>query len=352
MAAYSNNAAPELSGFGLALMLAAEVLFLALAILLQIIIHEAGHLVFGLLSGYKFSSFRIGSFMLSRDESGKLSTRKISIAGTAGQCLMCPPDFKEDGSLPVVLYNLGGVVFNLLTALFFLWAYFFSGGSELLPLFCLAMGIIGLGFSLMNGIPLKLGGICNDGYNAMCLNDDDDALRAFWLQLKINQLTAAGMRLREMPENWFELPNEEQMKNSLCASMAVFRANRLMDEQRFAEALELMEQLVSGRSAIPGLYISLLNCDIAYCLLLGDHTGPGLEKILSNPQLKFMKQMKDFPAVIRTSYALALLHEKDASKAKAIKQHFDSRAKTYPYPCEIQGERELMELAEKAAEPA
>ena len=29
----------------------------------QTIIHEAGHLVFGLLTGYHFSSFRIGSFM-------------------------------------------------------------------------------------------------------------------------------------------------------------------------------------------------------------------------------------------------------------------------------------------------
>ena len=34
---------------------------------LQLIIHEAGHLVFGLLSGYRFSSFRIGSFMLLKE---------------------------------------------------------------------------------------------------------------------------------------------------------------------------------------------------------------------------------------------------------------------------------------------
>lgn len=32
------------------------------AIFIQLIIHEAGHLVFGLVSGYKFSSFRIFSF--------------------------------------------------------------------------------------------------------------------------------------------------------------------------------------------------------------------------------------------------------------------------------------------------
>lgn len=33
------------------------------AIFVQLIIHEAGHLVFGLLSGYAFGSFRIFSFM-------------------------------------------------------------------------------------------------------------------------------------------------------------------------------------------------------------------------------------------------------------------------------------------------
>ena len=41
------------------------ILMLYAAILIQIIIHEGGHLVFGLLSGYKFSSFRIFNFSYS-----------------------------------------------------------------------------------------------------------------------------------------------------------------------------------------------------------------------------------------------------------------------------------------------
>ena len=51
------------------------------AMLLQIIIHEAGHLVFGLLSGYQFSSFRIGNLMFVKIED-KIKIRKFSIAGT------------------------------------------------------------------------------------------------------------------------------------------------------------------------------------------------------------------------------------------------------------------------------
>lgn len=58
---------------------------------LHIILHEAGHLVGGLLQGYKFVSFRILSFTLVRHE-GKLRWKRFSIAGTGGQCLLLPPN--------------------------------------------------------------------------------------------------------------------------------------------------------------------------------------------------------------------------------------------------------------------
>lgn len=47
-------------------------------IFLTIIIHESGHLVMGLLTGYRFSSFRISSFLLQKDN-GKLKLRRFDI---------------------------------------------------------------------------------------------------------------------------------------------------------------------------------------------------------------------------------------------------------------------------------
>ena len=44
------------------------VLVLYLLLILQIVVHEGGHLVFGLLSGYRFSSFRVASFMWIKQE--------------------------------------------------------------------------------------------------------------------------------------------------------------------------------------------------------------------------------------------------------------------------------------------
>ena len=83
-----------------------------LALLAQITLHEGGHLVCGLLSGYRFCSFRVGSLMWMKVD-GHLRLRRLRLAGTDGQCLMSPPDM-VDGRLPVTLYNFGGALANLL----------------------------------------------------------------------------------------------------------------------------------------------------------------------------------------------------------------------------------------------
>lgn len=350
VSAYCNSIAGSTSFGEYILYLMLGLLAIVLAAVLQTIIHEAGHLIFGLISGYQFSSFRVGSLILLKTENGKLKLRKVSIAGTSGQCLMSPPDIEEDGYLPVGLYNMGGVIMNLISAMLFLWAYFFSGGTWFLSVLFLALSVFGLGFGLMNGIPMKISGVCNDGYNTISLGRDSGALGAFWTQLKINEQTAKGKRLKDMPWDWFLMPNEKQMQNSLTASMAVFRASRLMDEQHFTEAGRLMDGLLNDSNAIPDLYINLLVCDRIYCELLGNNNTDMINSLMTKKQRRFMKQMGSFPSVIRTRYALSLLQEKDREAAKAAKLLFENCAKDYPYASNIQSERELMDLVDRAAE--
>ena len=91
------------------------IVMMTAAFYLQTILHEGGHLVCGLLTGYRFVSFRIGSWMLQRAH-GKLRVRNFKLAGTGGQCLLAPPPL-TDGEMPCVLYNLGGPLANLITAL-------------------------------------------------------------------------------------------------------------------------------------------------------------------------------------------------------------------------------------------
>lgn len=316
-----------------------------LAIMLQMIIHEAGHLVFGLLSGYRFSSFRIMSFMWVK-EGGKMKFRRLSIAGTGGQCLMAPPDFK-DGKVPVTLYNLGGSIMNVAAGAFFLGLYFLIGPGKLPAVFFLMLAVIGLFLALMNGIPMRMGPIDNDGYNAFALSRNPEALRAFWIQMKTNEQTAKGVRLKDMPDEWFTVPEDEAMKNSMIAATGVFACNRLMDAQQFEEADSLMAHLLDMESGMPGLYRNLLTCDRMYVELITENRKEILDGMRTKEQIKFMKTMKNFPSVLRTQYVYALLGEKDGAKAEKMKGQFEKCAKTYPYPSDVQSERELMEIAAK-----
>ena len=153
----------------------ALVVSMYIALVLQIIIHEAGHLVFGLLTGYRFVSFRVSSFMWMKDNN-RIRFKRMSVAGTGGQCVMAPPDLK-DGKMPVQLYNYGGAIMNLIaSAVSGGLALLCPAGSLLRP-FLLMMLVTGIAYALMNGLPLRMNLVNNDGRNAWDLARNPEAVR-------------------------------------------------------------------------------------------------------------------------------------------------------------------------------
>lgn len=320
---------------------------LYIAIFLQTIIHEAGHLVFGLLSGYTFSSFRIGSFMWVK-LNGKIQFKRYSLAGTGGQCLMVPPDM-VDGKFPVVLSNFGGVIMNTVAALICLVLYLVLRSYTFVGAFLLMMTLVGVAEALINGIPLHMGAVDNDGMNACSLGKNKAALRSFWLQLKANAAIAEAIRTKDMPDEWFELPDDSEMNNAMTATIAVFAANRMVDAHRFEEADALMTHLLEMESAILGVHRAQMTADRIYIELIGECRKEKVDAMLTKEQKQIMKAMKNHPSVIRTEYAYALLAEKDVAKAEKVKAHFEKFAKTYPYSADIESERELIAIADEAS---
>ena len=314
------------------------------ALFFHMIVHEAGHLVFGLITGYKFCSFRVASFMWLK-ENGKLKFKRLTLAGTGGQCLMTPPDMK-DGKIPLVLYNLGGSFINIIIGALFLVGYLIFSDIPFLSPILLIFAVVGFMTAMVNGIPMRMGTVDNDGYNAFALSRNKEAVEAFWVQLKVAEQSSKGVRLKDMPDEWFAVPIDEAMKNSLVATRCVFTCNRLMDEEKFEEADALMAHLLEIESGIVGLHHDLLMCDRIYVELIGENRSEVIENMMTKEQKKFMKAMKRFPSVLRTQYVLALLSEKDAVKAETIKNEFEKVAKTYPYAQDIESEKNLMRIAE------
>jgi hypothetical protein len=272
-------------------------------------------------------------------QEGHLKLKRLSIAGTGGQCLMLPP---ENGKMPFMLYNLGGPIFNLVSALaFFLLAFLFKETVYYLYTFLLLLSLLGLAFGLLNGIPMKLNLVNNDGYNALTLGKDEKALRAFYMQLRIAGLVASGVRLKDMPDEWFFLSD---LRDNLSATMDAFAANRLMDMHRFDEADELMKKLLAVKS-LAGLHKNMLVCDRMYCALISEDKKATAASMMNSNQKKFMVAMRKFPSVLRTQHAIALLLENDKNKASDILAAFEKVAKNYPYASDIESERELINIA-------
>ena len=312
------------------------------ALLLQIVIHEAGHLVFGLATGYQFVSFRVWSLMWLKKD-GKLLFKRMSLAGTGGQCLMSPPDL-VDGKMPVLLYNFGGAIMNLIASAVFLTASFLFPAVSFFTVFFRILALIGIAFAFMNGVPLHLGPADNDGANALALMRNEEAVRAFWLQLKANAEASSGKRLRDMPDDWFSVPDDSAMNNSMIAATGVLACSRLMDEHRFAEADGLMEHMLSIESRIVPLHRSLMVCDRIFLELIGGNDPDKLNSLLTKEQKKMMKASETAPSVLRTEYAYALLAEQDTEKAKQLEAKFDRIASAYPYSGELSGEKEFMQI--------
>ena len=315
------------------------------AMLIQIILHEAGHLIFGLMTGYRFSSFRIFNLMWVKLD-GRVQFRKLNIAGTGGQCLMIPPDM-ENGKMPVMLYNFGGAIVNLITAIVCFGLSFLCPVRSLGWTILMMFAVIGLAFALMNGLPVKMGAVNNDGRNALDLSRSEEATRAFWIQMKVNEQISKGIRLKEMPDGWFTVPSEASMNNGIIATLGVLACGRLMDRHQFEEADKLMKQLLSRKNGIVGLYRNLMVCDRMYVEMISENRQEVLDSMRSKDQLKVMKAMKKYPSVLRTEYLYALLAEKNPEKARKAKARFEQYSKSYPYPSEIEGERELIRIAEE-----
>lgn len=319
------------------------ILVLYVCMMLQIMVHEAGHLVFGLLSGYKFCSYRIFNLCLIKRD-GKIVLKKYSLAGTGGQCLMEPPDMVAD-KIPVFWYNMGGSLLNLIASFIgiifvllvpFIW----------IKIFFMIFAIVGIVFALMNGIPITNAQIDNDGKNAISLGKNKKALKGFWIMMKINALSTEGIEITCMPSDWFFMPTDEDLDNPMVASCGIFYGNRLMYEHDFAGAKEVYQHLLDKAVNMPGIYRVLAGLDLMYIEIIGENNNDTVEQYFTKEAKAVMKSMKNNPGILRCKY----VYEKSLGndeKAKKIRHRFEKTEHNYLYPGEVKAERILMELYDK-----
>ena len=250
--------------------------------ILQVIIHEAGHLVFGLLSGYKFISFRVFDFKVIKDENGKLKIRYERLAGTGGQCLMRAPEYVE-GKFKYKLYLLGGVTFNLVFSIVF-WLVLPS-------YYTLLFALIGFALAFLNLIPMGF----NDGMTFYHASKDETTRFILFLQLEYVYYQSIGKNLLiEQPEIVEKINSLEITKNNyLTDSLEFIKLDGLEYFFEFDALYNESRKLYIERDDLLPVYKVELMALLVKLISLANPEDELLEELINDKNLKVRLKQKN-----------------------------------------------------------
>ena len=288
-----------------------------LTCLLQILLHEGGHLIGGLLSGYHFVSFRILNWTIIKEE-GKVHIKHFSIAGTGGQCLLTPPE-KPMKEIPVILYNLGGVIMNLLTATLSLILLI---TIEELPypieLFLIFNCIVGYFLGILNGIPFNFGAISNDANNMRLLLKDEQSKQTMAHLLHINAFVQKGMRPKEITERYFTCNEPINYKNPLQINLYLMVIGKLMDEEQWEICYNKLEDLMKHKDEMLDLFVKETASELLFISLITGKKERAQELYTEELARYIQQYAKIMSSKQRILCAIALYMEEDRVKAEKI----------------------------------
>lgn len=312
---------------------------LILSLLIIIPVHELGHLICGLLNGYKFVSFRIFNWTFIKLD-GKIRIKKFAVAGTGGQCLLTPPDLPLE-NIPTGWYNFGGVLANIILLLIVLPFFFL----DLNPFIVEALAIFAMTdviMILMNGIPMQAGGVGNDGYNMKLLKKNLLSKQGIVNQLRANALIQNGIRPKDMPDELFSNPKDIDYKNALEVSIPLMYSGRLIDNFEYEEALSVLESLYSHKDEIMPLYVKEIECELVFLYLRSGNIEKA-EALLDKDLRKYIDTYrKMMSSKERILVAIALYIDNDEAKAKEIYDNFHSRQDQYLLQGEVKSDLALI----------
>ena len=319
---------------------AMTIILICVAFFLQLIIHEGGHLVAGLLTGYRFVSFRVLNWLLIRKDD-RLQWRNFELAGTGGQCLLAPPDKPLD-QIDTRWYNAGGVLANVITTVLAIVLMYTVDMPFWLHALMFLMTFIGVSFALLNGIPMKVGGVANDGLNLFQMEKDQPAKLCFCNILDVNARGQEGEPYTEMPERLFAMPDPFDWENALHVGSVLLSVTRMMAFHRWEDAYQLLTKAHDNKDSYMRLYqLEIENMMTQVCFFTGrdDEARKHYSKEVAKHVTQHASTQSD-KQLTRMAVALAL--DGDRPRAEQILKEVEARRDRYAQQSDVALSLDLM----------
>lgn len=275
----------------------------------HIALHELGHVIMAILTGYKFHSYRIFSLMLKK-ENGKWVFKRYTMLGTAGQAIMAPPQ-KKEGSFPWFWYNLGGGLMNFILSLIALAGYLWVPHlSAKVGVFLLSFILIGIVTGLTNLIPLA----GNDGNNMLAMYKDEIARDCFYKQLDTMVQLDQDKTFKDLPLDNIILPKEANLKCPLIACLKIHELEYYYDIEDYNSAIKLLNEAEMADDLVKSVKIGL-KVERLFIECLQGPREEVMETLCEKEVLAILKQGNSVPDFQRVLMAYEGLYNKDFEKA-------------------------------------
>lgn len=330
----------NISGLKLCVMALLALTAIFLSYTINICLHEIGHMIFGLISGYEFSSLRFGKLMLAK-ENGKLRFCKYDMPGTGGQCIMTAPKVDAE-KMPVVLYNLGGLVMNLVVLLIGIIVFVIVSDSHfVVGMIFLMFAMTSLVILITNGLPFTQMG--TDGANTIILLKDKFSREALRNQLEVVRYLSQNYSVREMPEELFLFDKQIPMTNPLITAQAVSCFNYHSVSGKYQEAKEMASYILENARSINSLHEKMLYGEQLFITIVIDKDMEAAKEqfILYKKELEKTAGLISIQRVLYAYYTLVQPSEKKASQYARL---FENSVKNYPYPKDAAIEKEQFDM--------
>lgn len=295
---------------------------------LHVIVHEVGHLLTGLLSGYKFLMFRLFNQLWIQTDNG-LSKRKQYIPGVLGQALMTPPEPNEGKQPPVLFYHLGGLLFNGLTALIFLIIGLQLANPSIRYFFYVS-ATTAFFLLVTNALPIK----GTDGYNISQYLKVGVAKDETTMILYLYRDMVQGVPFQEIQKK-IDLDDFQDFSKPHTTTLYTLHAATYLEELDFEQARAIYSTLWSKKDQLFAAHQIEISFNYFFTLLLTDPLHPAVAEIRQTKPFNTYRKQK-LADSYRIFAAEALYLENNRTKALDL---LNKGQKQIPYAPTVSDEK-------------
>lgn len=312
------------------------------------LVHEAGHMIGGWISGLRFYSVSVAGWSLVR-RGGTLRWGYDATPGAAGLCSMVT----DQSPGPFVLNILCGPLVTLLQGC--VCAYLAAhvcrpyGTGVLWHILLTMLAVQGIVAAVVNLIPQRYAGGMNDGMHLWLLSHDRDCREA-WEQMGcIAWAEYQGLTRQDMPVELFEHPPVASDMNPFAADLVVQRLAWLLGRQDYPAVLDLCRALLEAEVEFSPLQFLGVVRTGALCEAMLGEPGPLCRRMQDKDMVRLMQFTRRTRGTILTWYALAKLVSRDEQAVGQHREAYARAAARSPYYESVQSDEKFMALIDARA---